>query len=276
MVNRALAAGVVSAWVVACAGRSMNESPDGGSGSGGKGSGATGGGRSTGARATGGASGAGFGDDASAESTPSAGTGGTGPAASGGGSGGPFLPAGWGGQPDEVTGYGGSSGSQSDPCEYPPVDVELSDWVELETPPAVDEAAKRVGTGMIGEWYGIAKTPWTPPYVVTFAFTEDGGYSAACTWSSDECCRALNYGTDRDSALKHWELDGVTPSGEVTGIIDVIFGYEGEPDYESGYQGRLQGIVLDATSDRLRFQMMYGQYGPLEYDLQRQGEAPVR
>jgi hypothetical protein len=193
----------------------------------------------------------------------------------GGRSGAPFLPAGWGGQPDEVAGFGGSSGSPNDPCEYPPVDIELSDWVEPETPPTLDEAAKRLSAGMRGEWYGIAETPWTSPYAVTFAFMEDGGYSGACVWSSENCCRALGYGTDRDSALKRWELHGVTLNGEGTGIIDVIFSYEGQ-DYESGYQGKLEGIVLDATSDRLRFQMMYGEYGPLEYDLQRQGEAPVR
>lgn len=159
-------------------------------------------------------------------------------------------------------------------CQYPDVAIELSEWIPWSV---VEKAAwDRIRTGMVGDWYGIVSTPWTSPYVVTLSFDEALSYSAECAWSSNQCCVAFYYGTDDDSDLKRFELDRVTDDGHAFGELDVIYGMSGAYS-ESGYQGTLEDLELDATLDRMRFDFMYGgTYGPLHFELERRGEAPPR
>jgi hypothetical protein len=199
------------------------------------------------------------------------GSGGMGFGAGRGASGG-AMPVGQAGGPD-VAPVGGMGGVA--PCVYPPVAFELAPWREPALPSTIDEVVARITTGMIGEWYGIVTTPWTEPYGVTLSFGDDGSYAGECVWSSNQCCLALHYGTDDDSDLKRYELEGVTLDGEGYGTIDVVFGERGSYS-ESGYQGVLENVQLDATFDRLRFDFMYDTFGPLVFDLARQGEVPPK
>jgi hypothetical protein len=46
---------------------------------------------------------------------------------------------------------------------------------------------------------------------------------------------------------------------------------------ESGDQGTLESVELDATLDRTRLELLHGrQLGPLLFDLQRRSEAPAK
>lgn len=147
------------------------------------------------------------------------------------------------------------------------------DWVEsLEPPPDVSAARFIEGArlSMIGDWWGVATTPWVPDYAVSFRFADDGHYSARCIDQepADCPCRALYYGTDLDDPLKVWSLD--TTDGVTTnGLIDIIYWYPPDAAYESGHQGYLVDVELDATGDRLRFDLMYDEYGPIHYELER-------
>lgn len=175
-------------------------------------------------------------------------------------------------------GYGGAAGAMgSTPdltCTYPAVTDDLTPWQQDDTQRTLEEDLTRVATGMAGAWHGHVTTPWVPVYEVTMSFTADGHYGARCAWSSNACCVAMYYGTDDDTPLKRYAFDSVTTIGKVSGSIDIIFGgdYGGQqvPYYESGYQGTLKNVELDATGNRLRFDFIYGDgYGPLKYDLER-------
>jgi hypothetical protein len=204
---------------------------------------------------------------------------------SGGNSGGKAA-GGRGGTMPLAGGNGGSSGAPNDfPssgtgggdhfCAYPPVAITLTEWQEPEPLGSPSTATARVVEGMLGDWFGVATTPWTPPYAVTMSFSEDQTYSAECLWSSNECCLAFYYGTDDASDLKRYVIEGVTLDGGGYGSIDIVFG-EPENYYESGRQGVLENVELDATLARMRFDFMYDAYGPLSFDLQRKGEAPPK
>jgi hypothetical protein len=168
-----------------------------------------------------------------------------------------------------VVGGASGAGNVTDPCAgAPAVELELSPWEPPELPAALEDVLLRVIYEMPGEWRGIVTTPWKDPYEVIVTFTADGGYSGACTWASNECCHAFDYGTDDDTPLKRYSVDTVSRDGSVSGSIDIIFRYD-TGFMESGYQGLLVNIELDATLDRLRFDFMYGMSGPLVYDLER-------
>ena len=68
-------------------------------------------------------------------------------------------------------------------------------------------------------------------------------------------------------------MDTVNTAGAVSGTIETIFGNPANGYYESGYQGTLEKVTLDATLNRLRFDFWNGGstegYGPLQFDLQR-------
>jgi hypothetical protein len=139
-------------------------------------------------------------------------------------------------------------------------------WAEsLDPPPDVSAARfiEGVRLSMIGDWWGVATTPWVPEYAVFFRFTEDGHYSARCIYQepADCPCRALYYGTDLEDPLKVWSLD-TTDGVTANGLIDIIYWYPPDAAYESGHQGYLADVELDATGDRLRFDFMYDEYGP--------------
>ncbi len=146
-------------------------------------------------------------------------------------------------------------------------------WAEsLDPPPDVSAARfiEGVRLSMIGDWWGVATTPWVPEYAVFFRFTEDGHYSARCIYQepADCPCRALYYGTDLEDPLKVWSLD-TTDGVTANGLIDIIYWYPPDAAYESGHQGYLADVELDATGDRLRFDFMYDEYGPIPYELER-------
>jgi hypothetical protein len=182
-----------------------------------------------------------------------------------------------GGGGDGYSGAAGAAGEMdtgvgASVCNPPSIGFELSEWQDPMTPATLDALVQRITQGMLGDWHGVVTTPWVAPYEVKLTFTADGGYSAACTWASNECCVAFYYGTDTDSDLKHYDVNRVSTSGEVGGDIAVIFGEPGS-FYESGYQGTLENIELDATGTRLRFDFMYDRtYGPVAFDLERAGE----
>lgn len=159
-------------------------------------------------------------------------------------------------------------------CTPPSFEHVLSPWQDPPPPTDLKAELERVATGMVGDWYGIVTTPWTEPYQVNLKFGDDGGYSGACVWSSDQCCVAYYYGTDLNADLKRYTVNRISSGGVVGGDIDIIFGEEGS-FYESGYQGTLESIEVDADDGRLRFDFMYGgTYGPLQFDLERGPTLP--
>jgi len=184
---------------------------------------------------------------------------------------------GWGG----VGGFGGfggfagvggqAGGTQvADACDYPETTFDPGSWQPDQTPRTLDAALAHLKSGFPGHWQGVVTTPWVPPYDVTLTFGADGSYSGACRWSSNMCCVAFYYGTDDDTSLKQYALDTVTAAGVVGGPIDIIYDYQAAGYAESGYQGDLRRVELDATGNRLRFEFWYGgQYGPLKFDLVR-------
>jgi hypothetical protein len=86
---------------------------------------------------------------------------------------------------------------------------------------------------------------------------------------ADGCCRALYYGSDRDSALKQWRLSSVGEDGTFSGELDVAFCYDGQACSAPAWQGELKKLEYDASGDRLRFEFWNDRYGPVALDLQR-------
>jgi hypothetical protein len=126
-------------------------------------------------------------------------------------------------------------------------------------------ALMRVRNGVIGTWTGTATTPWVAPYPVTFTFDSYSHYSAKCLQSG---CIALYYGTDEDSPLKQYDITDIQANGDADGTIDLVYNASGPAD--SPTQEDLKGISLSADTSRLQFYFMhFGEYGPLQYDLQR-------
>lgn len=155
-------------------------------------------------------------------------------------------------------------------CQPPPVSFSPASWQADGAQRTLDEAIHHAIDGIRGDWYGVVTTPWTPAYEVSISFAADGGYSARCLWSSNMCCLAFYYGTDDDTPLKHYKIDSVSLSGQVSGTIDIIFGTRASGYYQSGYGGELEKVELDATGNRLRFEFWYDHdYGPTVFDLQR-------
>ncbi|HEY4184498.1 MAG TPA: hypothetical protein VGP07_05480 [Polyangia bacterium] len=192
--------------------------------------------------------------------------------APGGAAGAPGGLGGFGGIAPPSSG-GGAGGGAVGPaiCDAPPPVVnDLAPWRDDATPRTLEGDLAWVTGGMPGDWRGFVTTPWIPTYEVRLSFTANGGYAARCTWSSNMCCVAFYYGTDDDSALKTYTIDSITTAGKVGGTIDIIFGTALAGYYESGYQGVLKNVVLDATGNRLRFDFWNGgEYGPVQFDLQR-------
>jgi len=171
-----------------------------------------------------------------------------------------------------AAGVGGQAGGTEvgGTCDYPGTTFDPGVWQPDQTPRTLDAALAHVRSGFPGHWQGVVTTPWVPPYDVTLTFGADGSYSGACQWSSNMCCVAFYYGTDDDTPLKQYALDTVTATGQVGGPIDIIYNYQAAGYAESGYQGDLRHVELDATGNRLRFEFWYGgEYGPLKFDLAR-------
>jgi hypothetical protein len=127
---------------------------------------------------------------------------------------------------------------------------------------------------MEGHWRGQVTTPWTTPYQVELTFDADGRYSARCSEPEiAQCCRAFYYGTDDDTPLKRWHLDGATLEGQAFGQIDIAFDYPTDTGLEYGlpaWQGELSKIERNAAGDGLRFEFATSSgYGPVRYDLRR-------
>jgi hypothetical protein len=150
--------------------------------------------------------------------------------------------------------------------------ISLTPWQPA--PPrnlSVAEALQQLEREMSGVWRGSARPPaaWSPPlYEVEIRFGE-GHYSARCTSHSERCCLAFYYGSDRDFPEKQFRLLTMDSSERVSGEIDIMFEFGGQPD-PPGWQGILQKVETDATRNRLRFEFKTSKgYGPIAYDLQR-------
>jgi hypothetical protein len=134
----------------------------------------------------------------------------------------------------------------------------------------LDEARSK----LTGNWRGVVTTPFVPPYSIVMSFGADGGYSAHCSAHSDYddsspgCCRALYYGTDQDSALKHWTLATADAAGSTSGLIAIIFSYPGMFS-ESGYQGKISDLEFAADGRRARFTFDDGDIVVGTVDLER-------
>lgn len=180
----------------------------------------------------------------------------------------------------------GAADSAPPPEELPP--TEAYPWLTgcAATPPSTPFAppplpsgsfeARRtfleaVGAGMVGNWRGIATTPWISPYAVAMTFGSKGGYSARRLDKSGASPQpAFYYGTDDDTPLKQYRLEDVSSLGRVHGTIDIVFDYGGAGYGTAAWQGRLDGIVLDSAGDRLRFEFRRSDgYGPVAFDLWR-------
>jgi hypothetical protein len=126
--------------------------------------------------------------------------------------------------------------------------------------------------GIPGRWEGLATTPWITPYRVELTFRADGTYSGRCAEFSNDCCRAFYYGTDEESPLKTYSVEDATLSGNVIGVVAIVFDHFGELRV-SNQAGDLSRIELDATGSRLRFEFRRDGHGPILYDLQRLADA---
>lgn len=168
------------------------------------------------------------------------------------------------------SGFGGGSANPPPTCDYPLLDLSLGPFTPASTSATLDTVLAQAMSGIVGNWHGVVQTPWVPDYEVTLTFRADGTYSGQCLWSSNVCCRAFYYGTDDDSSLKRYTLDTINTEKAVSGTIDIIFGGRGVPYYESGYQGYLRSVRLNADASRLQFDFWYSDtYGPLKFDLER-------
>ncbi|MGA9654610.1 MAG: hypothetical protein WBV96_11930 [Polyangia bacterium] len=118
----------------------------------------------------------------------------------------------------------------------------------------------RVRNGFIGTWTGTA-TAFGNTWPVTFTFDSYTHYSAK---SLQAGISALYYGSDDDSPLKLYNITDLQANGDATGTI-VIYFSANDTDLDN-----LEGIELSADGSNLQFYFMhFGEYGPLQYDLQR-------
>jgi hypothetical protein len=123
------------------------------------------------------------------------------------------------------------------------------------------DASTRVKLGMLGDWSGTATNPWSGTYPVLFTF--DNTYHYSCR-SLDPKWTALYYGTDEDSPNKTYSTGGVNLDGSVGGTITIVF--------EAGntVENKLDNISVSSDLKHLTFSFKhFGDYGPLQYDLQR-------
>lgn len=128
-------------------------------------------------------------------------------------------------------------------------------------------------SSLVGSWRAIAVLG-KPRYALFVTFRFDGSYSAICRSNSDAdgsggCCRAFDYGTDKDTDVKRWSLDDVSTAGEASGDLDIAYDYGDNRFAESGYQGRIVHLEFDATRNRARFDFHYGDFERGSYDLER-------
>jgi hypothetical protein len=179
--------------------------------------------------------------------------------------------SGFGGQADGgQAGFGGSPGTPPPVCVYPSIGFSPTPFEAASSDATLEDVLSGAMTGMVGSWHGVVTTPWVSPYEVTVSFRADGTYSGQCVWQSNVCCEAFYYGTDDDSSLKRYALDTINTSKAVSGTIDIIYGGRGVAYYESGYQGYLRNLRLNAGASRMQFEFWYGtDYGPLVFDLER-------
>jgi len=195
------------------------------------------------------------------------GTGGTAGAPSTTGRGG--RKSGNGGEPATVPAAGSSAVTIDGTCpsRNEPAMLELPAWTEpmpARTPEEAFDAARQY---IVGNWRGIASTPWVVDYEVSLWFDASGHYGGRCA-VSDQCCVAFYYGTDGDCDGKRYSIDDATLSGSVTGTIDIAF----NPDTCAlpSWQGELSHVDVDAYFDRLRFDFETSDgYGPVHFELER-------
>lgn len=137
--------------------------------------------------------------------------------------------------------------------------------------------AAAVRASFVGHWTGQQSIFGTTP-PVAFSFESDGHYAGICLASG--CWATIYNGTDNESAAKRYRLDTMSVDGVTSGTIDLAFPPQpamGEDPNDPPYvpavgTNVLQKVVLDASGNRLRFDLVsYMQAPPFvaHYELWR-------
>ena len=113
---------------------------------------------------------------------------------------------------------------------------------------------------LVGSWAGTRRTTWDGEHPVTMSFTSDGHYSAHCA----DGCIAMYYGSDTDTLEKTYRIDQVNSDGVAAGEIMIWF------DPGNTNRGQIINLKFGVDGNTLTFSVYKGDYGPLEFTLQRQ------
>jgi hypothetical protein len=162
-------------------------------------------------------------------------------------------------------------------CPAPPVDA----WTPAAAPTGTIEDlnayADAVRASFAGHWVGEQSIFGTHP-PVAFSFEASGHYSGICLAAG--CWATIYNGSDNESPYKKYKLDAMSLDGISSGLIDLAFPPQasmGEdpsspPSVPPSGTTLLQKIVLDASGNRLRFDLVDHMHAPpyvAHYDLHR-------
>lgn len=162
-------------------------------------------------------------------------------------------------------------------CPAAPTDP----WVSAAPPTGTIADLQAYATGVraefVGHWVGEQSIFDTTPNVA-FSFESNGHYSGQCLDTG--CWATIYYRTDNESPLKLYRLPEMSLDGVLSGTIDLVFPAQpamGEDPSDPPYvpvsgTNVLKNVVLDATGNRLRFDLVsYMQAPPFvaHYDLHR-------
>ncbi len=137
--------------------------------------------------------------------------------------------------------------------------------------------ADAVRASFVGHWKGMQSVFGTTP-PVAFSFEGNGHYSGICLEAA--CWATIFNGSDNESPYKKYKLDAMNLDGVSSGLIDLAFPRQasmGENPLDPPYisvSGTtvLQKVLLDASGNRLRFDLVDYNYAPpyvAHYDLYR-------
>jgi hypothetical protein len=101
-------------------------------------------------------------------------------------------------------------------------------------------------------WTGVATTPWTPNYKVSFTFSEDGQYSAKSM--NPEISPALYYISDTDSPNKIYSLSDVAANNTASGFI-ILW----DTNFET--KDDIKSLTISQDMEHLSFEVWHGGYG---------------
>lgn len=137
--------------------------------------------------------------------------------------------------------------------------------------------ANAVRASFAGHWTGKQSIFGTTP-TVAFSFDASGHYSGICLGT--QCWATIYNGTDNESPAKKYRLDDMSLDGVSSGTIDLAFPPQpimGEDPSDPPYVPAvgttvLKNVVLDASGNRLRFELVSYMHSPpyvAKYDLYR-------